>query len=150
VAEAVGSDITNVLANSMRNQNFGAAITVLTQFLAFDVPVCVSQFTLDEACRWAQQVDDVLGTDFAARLKTKCALSYPALDVAEYTQLDPTVANAAGYRSVRKAALERFHRKREAQKLNPTVRYKSRKKIADNRPRIKGRFVKTDELVRAT
>ena len=65
-------------------------------------------------------------------------------------QLDPTVANAAGYRSVRKAALERFHRKREAQKLNPTVRYKSRKKIADNRPRIKGRFVKTDELVRAT
>ena len=93
VAEAVGSDITNVLANSMRNQNFGAAITVLTQFLAFDVPVCVSQFTLDEACRWAQQVDDVLGTDFAARLKKKCALSYPALDVAEYTQLDPTVAS---------------------------------------------------------
>lgn len=65
-------------------------------------------------------------------------------------QLDPTVANASAYKAVRKEALERFHRKREAQKLNPAVRYKSRKKIADNRPRVKGRFVKTDELVRAT
>ena len=55
------------------------AITVLTQFLAFDVPVCVSQFTLDEVLRHAKDVDEVLGTDFAERLRSKCALSYPAL-----------------------------------------------------------------------
>jgi hypothetical protein len=30
------------------------------------------------------------------------------------------------------------------------VRYESRKKIADCRPRVKGRFVKTEELVTAT
>ena len=92
IAEAVGSDITNVLANAMREQNFGAAITVLTQFLAFDVPVCVSQFTLDECLRWARQVDDVLGTNFTERLEQKCGLSYPALDVKQYTELKPEVA----------------------------------------------------------
>jgi len=91
IAEAVGSDITNVLANAMRDRNFGAAITVLTQFLAFDVPVCVSQFTLDECLRWAKQIDDVLGTNFAARVEQKCGLSYPAIDVKEYTELTQEV-----------------------------------------------------------
>ena len=36
------------------------------------------------------------------------------------------------------------------QRENPAVRYGSRKKIADNRPRIKGRFVKTDAAVTVT
>jgi glycogen(starch) synthase len=92
IAEAVGSDVTNVLSNAMREQNFGAAITVLTQFLAFDVPVCVSQFTLDEVLRHAAGVDKVLGTNFTDRLRAKCALSYPALDVEQYTKLDPELA----------------------------------------------------------
>ena len=92
------------------------AITVLTQFLTFDVPVCVSQFTLDEVLRHAKDVDEVLGTDFAERLRSKCALSYPALcvpapkcrlplpthlthalplysNVTEYTELSPDVAS---------------------------------------------------------
>ena len=92
IAEAVGSDVTNVLSNAMRDQNFGAAITVLTQFLAFDVPVCVSQFTLEEVLRHASGVDKVLGTNFTDRLRAKCALSYPALDVEQYTKLDPELA----------------------------------------------------------
>lgn len=65
-------------------------------------------------------------------------------------QLDPSEATAATLRATRLAALERFHRKREQQKLNPKVRYQSRKKIADHRPRVKGRFVKTENLVRAS
>ncbi len=65
-------------------------------------------------------------------------------------QLDPTTATATSFKATRLAAVKRFHRKRENQKLNPTVRYKSRKMIADNRPRIKGRFVKTENLVRAS
>lgn len=43
VAEAVGSDVTNILSNALKDGNFGAAISVLSQFLRFDVPVCVSQ-----------------------------------------------------------------------------------------------------------
>ena len=49
----------------------------------------------------------------------------------------------------RNAAHARFKEKKKAQLDNPKVRYKSRKKIADNRPRVKGRFVKTSELVTA-
>ena len=65
-------------------------------------------------------------------------------------RLDPSEATAATFRATRLAALERFHRKREQQLLNPKVRYQSRKKIADHRPRVKGRFVKTESLVRAS
>jgi len=46
VAEAVGSDVTNILSNALKEENFGAAIAVLSQFLRFDVPVCVSQVGL--------------------------------------------------------------------------------------------------------
>ena len=50
---------------------------------------------------------------------------------------------------VRTSALERWKAKKLAAKLNPQIRYRSRKKIADSRPRVKGRFVKTAELVTA-
>lgn len=53
VAEAVGSDVTNVLCNALRDSNYGAAITVLSDFLSFDVPVCVSEFTRSEILRHA-------------------------------------------------------------------------------------------------
>lgn len=49
----------------------------------------------------------------------------------------------------RTAALERWKAKKLAAKLNPQVRYGSRKKIADSRPRVKGRFIKTVEQVTA-
>lgn len=53
-------------------------------------------------------------------------------------------------RATRLAALQRFHAKRIAQRDNPAFRYVSRKKIADNRPRIQGRFVKTEAAVTVT
>jgi hypothetical protein len=56
---------------------------------------------------------------------------------------------AAAWTRARKVAHARFKAKRLAQRLNPKVRYKSRQKIADNRPRVKGRFVKTVSLVTA-
>ena len=56
---------------------------------------------------------------------------------------------AANKRAVRLAALARYRQKKIDRINNPTIRYKSRKKIADNRPRVKGRFIKTDETVRA-
>lgn len=52
-------------------------------------------------------------------------------------------------RAERLAALARYRQKKIDRINNPKIRYKSRKKIADNRPRVKGRFIKTDETVRA-
>ena len=55
----------------------------------------------------------------------------------------------ADRRAVRLAALARYRQKKIDRANHPIVRYKSRKNIADNRPRIKGRFVKTEAVVRA-
>ena len=52
--------------------------------------------------------------------------------------------------AARHAALNRFRQKKVDRANRPkNVRYKSRKKIADNRPRVSGRFVKTSEIMRA-
>ena len=52
-------------------------------------------------------------------------------------------------RATRLAALARYRQKRHDKQNRPKLRYDSRKKIADSRPRVKGRFVKTVEPVRA-
>lgn len=54
------------------------------------------------------------------------------------------------WRANRAAALARYRAKKAARKANPSLcRYKIRKNIANKRPRIKGRFVKTTSLVDA-
>lgn len=44
----------------------------------------------------------------------------------------------------RKAAIHRFREKRKARTFDKKVRYESRKRLADSRPRIKGQFVKAE------
>jgi hypothetical protein len=52
--------------------------------------------------------------------------------------------------AARNAALHRFRQKKIERANRPkNVRYKSRKKIADDRPRVSGRFVKTASVMRA-
>jgi glycogen(starch) synthase len=48
IAKAVGSDITNVVQNCLREGRFGAAAYLLTTFLAHDEVVAVSEYTRDE------------------------------------------------------------------------------------------------------
>ena len=62
---------------------------------------------------------------------------------------EPDSAVAAKKRAIRLAALARYRQKKIDRINNPVIRYKSRKKIADNRPRVKGRFIKTGNTVRA-
>ena len=52
-------------------------------------------------------------------------------------------------RDVRKKAYNRYKTKKQKQRANPTIRYKSRKKIADNRTRVKGRFVKSGDKTKS-
>ena len=67
-------------------------------------------------------------------------------------QLSPSLKGeeAALWRESRVAAVERWRQKKIYQRENPQVRYRSRKKIADKRPRVQGRFVKTLEQVTAS
>uniref|UniRef100_A0A6T6C3Z9 CCT domain-containing protein n=1 Tax=Compsopogon caeruleus TaxID=31354 RepID=A0A6T6C3Z9_9RHOD len=48
-------------------------------------------------------------------------------------------------KKTREAALVRFRQKKRERKLGKLIRYDCRKKLADARPRVKGRFVRADD-----
>lgn len=91
IAEAVGSDITNVVRAAVEEDRFGAAAQVLHAYLGSDVCVAVSEYTKELIVAEAAELDLRHGTSFAARCRERIAVSYPAVDTAAYTGL--TVAD---------------------------------------------------------
>ncbi|MCA9246564.1 MAG: glycosyltransferase family 4 protein [Planctomycetales bacterium] len=91
IAEAVGSDVTNVVKNAMATGQFGAAALVLSNYLAHDLPVAVSKFTRELIVAAGSQVDEQMGTDFAARLEQRVRISYPAIDTQAYLNIERQV-----------------------------------------------------------
>jgi glycosyltransferase involved in cell wall biosynthesis len=84
VAEAVGSDVTNVVRECVQDDRFGAAAQVLSAYLSQDVCLAVSRYTRDLIITEAQAIDDRHGTAFADRCRSRVELSYPAIDVEPY------------------------------------------------------------------
>jgi glycogen(starch) synthase len=95
IAKAVGSDITNVVQNCLREGRFGAAAFLLTTFLAHDEVVAVSDFTRDEIVLAAEAVDLHCGTGFAAECDRRVTVSYPPIDTSAYVQVDPAAVGVA-------------------------------------------------------
>ncbi|HSU10574.1 MAG TPA: glycosyltransferase [Pseudonocardia sp.] len=95
IAKAVGSDITNVVQNCLREGRFGAAAFLLTTFLAHDEVVAVSDFTRDEIVLAAEAVDLHCGTGFAAECDRRVTVSYPPIDTSAYLQVDPAAVGVA-------------------------------------------------------
>lgn len=89
VAEAVGSDVTNVVRACVEEDRFGAAAHVLTSYLAHDVCIAVSAYTRDLVLADAEAIDARHGTRFAEACRARITVSYPAIDVSAYTGLDP-------------------------------------------------------------
>ena len=89
VAEAVGSDITNVVRNCLDSDRFGSAVQILTTYLEADHCVAVSAFTKDIILESAQQLDDRLGTSFTAECRERIGISFPAVNSAPYLEQDP-------------------------------------------------------------
>ena len=87
IAEAVGSDITNVVRTAVDQGRFGAAAQVLTTYLGNDVCVAVSAYTKELIVDAALEVDERWGTDFAPECIERVAVSYPAIDSRAYTHL---------------------------------------------------------------
>lgn len=95
IAEAVGSDITNVVRSSIGAGRFGAAASLFMTYLANDRCVAVSRFTRDLIIESASQVDEVCGTRFAHQCARRVAVSYPAVDTSAYLDLDPEAVDRA-------------------------------------------------------
>lgn len=95
VAEAVGSDITNVVRSAVAEGHLGEAAHAFATYLANDRCVAVSQYTKDLIVEAAEQVDSQLATNFATQSRDRVAISYPAVDSAAYTDLDPGAVDAA-------------------------------------------------------
>lgn len=88
IAEAVGSDITNVVRTSVEEQLFGAAAQVFTTYLGQDHCVAVSEYTKRLIVESAEAIDARHGTSFAPRCRDRVGISYPAIDSRQFTELD--------------------------------------------------------------
>ncbi|MDH6181841.1 glycosyltransferase involved in cell wall biosynthesis [Microbacteriaceae bacterium SG_E_30_P1] len=89
IAEAVGSDITNVVRSSLERDAFGAAAQIFSAYLAQDRPVAVSEYTRDIIVAGAEELDARHGTRFAEACRERIEISYPAIDTSAYLDLDP-------------------------------------------------------------
>ncbi|GAB2610352.1 glycosyltransferase [Pseudactinotalea suaedae] len=87
IAEAVGSDITNVVRSAVAEGRFGAAAQVLSAYLSSDVCAAVSQYTKTMIVESAAELDLLHGTGYARRCRERVRVSYPAIDTAAYTSL---------------------------------------------------------------
>src|SRR6187200_1497609 len=87
IAEAVGSDVTNVVRSCAADGRFGAAAQVLSAYLDSDLPVAVSDYTKELIISSAEEIDARHGTSFAERCRDRVAVSYPAINTADYLQI---------------------------------------------------------------
>ncbi|MEL6890879.1 MAG: glycosyltransferase [Actinomycetota bacterium] len=89
IAEAVGSDVTNVVNTAVDQGRFGAAAQVLTTYLDNDVCVAVSNYTKRVIVDAAERIDRRWGTQLAAACDERIDVSYPAIDSSAFVDLDP-------------------------------------------------------------
>ncbi|WP_127794581.1 glycosyltransferase [Agromyces sp. LHK192] len=103
IAEAVGSDVTNIVRACVAEGRFGPAAHILSSYLSQDHCVAVSEYTRDLIVESAAEVDEIHGTRFADQCRERVAISYPAIDSSPYLDLDPIeverVAAARGLRT---------------------------------------------------
>ena len=89
---------------------FGAATQLFSTYLANDRCVAVSEFTRELIVDAAAEVDDRLGTRFAAQCLERVGVSYPAIDSSSYTSIpeaDVAAATAARTGSPRGPSTQR-------------------------------------------
>lgn len=84
-AEAVGSDITNVVRSCVEEGRLGAAAHAFVTYLGNDVCVAVSAYTKVLIVAAAEEVDALLGTTFAGQCRARVDVSYPAINTEDFT-----------------------------------------------------------------
>ena len=69
------------------NGEFELVPEMLSAYLDSDVPVAVSNYTKDLIISSAEEIDAGHGTSFADRCRERVAVSYPAINTADYLQI---------------------------------------------------------------
>ncbi|RFA12883.1 glycosyl transferase family 1 [Subtercola boreus] len=91
IAEAVGSDVTNVVRTAVEEGRLGAAAHILSSYLSQDHCVAVSDYTRELIVTEAERVDAQYGTRFGEQCRRRITVSYPAIDADRYSNLDDRV-----------------------------------------------------------
>ncbi|GGF16075.1 glycosyltransferase family 4 protein [Subtercola lobariae] len=91
IAEAVGSDVTNVVRTAVEEGRLGAAAHILSSYLSQDHCVAVSEYTRQLIITEAERVDEQHGTRFAPQCRDRIRVSYPAIDADAYLDLSDEV-----------------------------------------------------------
>ncbi|GLI28524.1 hypothetical protein ARHIZOSPH14_27660 [Agromyces rhizosphaerae] len=94
IAEAVGSDVTNVVRSCVESGQFGAAAHILSSYLSQDHCVAVSEYTRELIVSSAAEIDAFHGTKFADQCRERIEISYPAIDTDQYLDLDESELEA--------------------------------------------------------
>ncbi|MGF1597996.1 MAG: glycosyltransferase [Acidimicrobiales bacterium] len=71
------------------SNRFGAADHLFASCLAHDHCVAVARYTKDCIVEAADSVDERCGTDFGDECRDRVVVSYPAVDIAAFLDLDP-------------------------------------------------------------
>jgi glycosyltransferase involved in cell wall biosynthesis len=95
IAEAVGSDITNVVRSCVETEKFGAAAHLFATYLSNERCVAVSEYTREVIIRAAAEIDAYHDTGFAAQCTERIGISYPAIDSSQYVDLELPAIDAA-------------------------------------------------------
>ncbi|HWJ54479.1 MAG TPA: glycosyl transferase family 1, partial [Propionibacteriaceae bacterium] len=95
IAEAVGSDVTNVIRSCLSTGRFGAAAVTLSTYLAHDEVVAVSEYTREQIVLAAEAVDRHCGTRFAPQCRERVTVSYPPIDASAFLDTQLPAVDAA-------------------------------------------------------
>ncbi|UFS59588.1 glycosyltransferase [Subtercola endophyticus] len=91
IAEAVGSDVTNVVRTAVEEGRLGAAAHILSSYLSQDHCVAVSEYTKQLIITESAALDAQHGTRFAEQCRQRISVSYPAIDADAYLNLDDNI-----------------------------------------------------------
>jgi glycosyltransferase involved in cell wall biosynthesis len=98
IAEAVGSDVTYAVRESVSRGRLGVAAHLFSTYLAHDHCVAVSEYTRELVVSAATEIDEIFGTGYAEQCRRRVRVSYPAVDSAAYTDLDEREVEASLHR----------------------------------------------------
>jgi glycosyltransferase involved in cell wall biosynthesis len=89
-AEAVGSDITNVVRDCLAKSDIGSkgfAASIFATYLNNDRCAAVSQYTKDLIIQCADELDKQVGTTFGTQCRRRIVISYPAINTSDYVHI---------------------------------------------------------------